>query len=106
MKWVLLFAIKCYWCVIPPRHRRSCLFSLSCSRYVYAEARRHGLLAGLRACWFRFRSCRPGYVLLITPDQQQHVRLANGHILPASQLNEAALRQAPHLHVCPEVHAL
>lgn len=64
MKYFLLFAIKCYWLFIPKAKRKHCIFSESCSNYVYRKTKNQGLTLGLKAFKERFYSCRPGYTII------------------------------------------
>jgi uncharacterized protein len=85
---LLLFGIRCYWRLIPPHRRRSCLFAKSCSRFVFETAERDGLMAGLAALAGRYRSCRAGYVLLDSRDADgmRLIRLADDSVIRADQL--------------------
>jgi putative component of membrane protein insertase Oxa1/YidC/SpoIIIJ protein YidD len=60
MKWLLLLIIQIYW-LIPKKYRRSCIFKVSCSRYVFEITIREGFINGCRAFNKRFYQCRPGY---------------------------------------------
>lgn len=64
MKQFVLWIIKLYWLAVPEHKRRNCLFRDSCSRYVYKTAQNKGGLQALRAFWFRYQNCRPGYQLI------------------------------------------
>lgn len=61
MRLVLLFAIKCYWILIPKSKRNHCIFSESCSNYVFRITKDKGLFKGLISFKERFNSCRPGF---------------------------------------------
>jgi putative component of membrane protein insertase Oxa1/YidC/SpoIIIJ protein YidD len=55
--------IRIYWYVTPPKMRRQCLFSESCSNYVYRTTQEKGFKAGINALRRRYYQCRPGYKL-------------------------------------------
>lgn len=63
MRIVLLWLIKSYWLLIPPKKRNKCLFKKSCSNYVFDIAKQDGLIKGLKALRYRFKHCRPGYYI-------------------------------------------
>jgi hypothetical protein len=63
MRFVLVGLIRMYWTIVPEHCRRSCLFTESCSHYVYRTAREEGLVSGLLALRRRWLQCRDGYVL-------------------------------------------
>ena len=61
MKFLLLTIIKVYWKLIPAKKRRRCLFSESCSNYVYRKTTEKGFSQGFKALKLRFHDCRSGY---------------------------------------------
>ena len=72
--------IRAYWWLWPRSSRRSCLYRESCSRHVYRIARLEGGLAGLAALRRRVKTCRAGYVVIVS-DGLFRVRLADGSVL-------------------------
>ncbi|MGB0949917.1 MAG: membrane protein insertion efficiency factor YidD [Marinirhabdus sp.] len=64
MKNVLLMPIKIYWLCIPKSKRKCCIFRESCSNYVFNQTKEQGFVQGLKALWFRYNNCRPGYHIL------------------------------------------
>ena len=54
-----MLIIRLYW-LIPPAKRKNCLFRVSCSKYVYNITLQYGLIKGLYALQYRYKSCRPG----------------------------------------------
>ena len=63
MKHLFRVLIQAYWILIPEKHRKTCLFRESCSRYVYRETTKNGFLAGIGAIRQRFLVCRTEYEL-------------------------------------------
>ena len=61
---LLLYFIKCYWRLIPPKKRRSCIFKKSCSHFVFEITKRDGSIKGLRALLYRMKHCRSGYYII------------------------------------------
>jgi putative component of membrane protein insertase Oxa1/YidC/SpoIIIJ protein YidD len=59
MRWLLLAPIRMYWRFWPSNWKRECLYSESCSRFVYRVTELYGFRVGARALLFRFRECRP-----------------------------------------------
>ncbi|MEE9364090.1 MAG: membrane protein insertion efficiency factor YidD [Cellulophaga sp.] len=64
MRILLLWLIRSYWLLIPPKKRNKCLFKKSCSHYVFDITREKGILNGLKALNYRFKHCRPGYYII------------------------------------------
>jgi hypothetical protein len=64
MKILLLFLIKCYWKLIPLERRKLCLFSESCSKYVFRVTNERGIIQGLKALKFRVKKCNPNYIII------------------------------------------
>ncbi len=86
MKQLLLFSIRCYWKLIPAKYRRKCIYKHSCSQYVFSIAEQNGFFAGIKALRYRYRNCRPGYVLL--PIENTWIlRTAGGEILEEKEIN-------------------
>ena len=67
MKYVILFAIQCYWNCIPKRKRKKCIFKKSCSHYVFETTKEKGFLEGLKAFQFRYSNCRGGFEIFKNP---------------------------------------
>lgn len=89
MKIVMLFAIRMYWRLIPAHRRRRCLFKKSCSHFVFDRTRKEGFHNGLKAFWYRFNTCRPGFQMFISPiDNQPILILKNGDALVEDELSD------------------
>ncbi len=90
MKFLLLFAIRSYWFLIPESKRRQCIFRKSCSNFVYEETFKNGLLKGLSALKFRYQNCASGFIIFDNPiDGKKMMSLPNQQII---QENEIAKR--------------
>ncbi|MBL0211178.1 MAG: membrane protein insertion efficiency factor YidD [Holophagaceae bacterium] len=87
MKFLLIGAIRIYWLIWPEKKRRTCVYSESCSRYVFRLTNSFGLLTGLRALRQRFRSCRPGYEFCMV-NGSMHIRLVDGTVITMSEASE------------------
>jgi putative component of membrane protein insertase Oxa1/YidC/SpoIIIJ protein YidD len=85
---LILAAIEAYWRV-PVRRRGRCIFTETCSRHVYRVTESDGARAGIRAFFARARQCRPGYRVFFAPDGSLAARLADGTVVPASDLRVA-----------------
>ena len=82
--------IVMYWLVVAPSHRKTCLYNLSCSRLVFDEARRRGMVAALAALRTRWARCRAGYRLVVL-DGALRVKLADGTVAAGGELRAATL---------------
>ena len=88
-----LLIIQLYWKLVPEDRRRSCIFRLSCSHYVYEVVQSRGATQGLKAFVSRWRQCRPGYS--VVPNYQSlRVLLRDGSVADESDIAPAVL--APH----------
>lgn len=89
MKWVISFAIRIYWYVVPVEKRSKCIFHISCSKYVYEKLKSQGLRAGLKALKFRFSNCRYGYSLYLNPvDGTLEMLLPSGAVIRKNEIAE------------------
>lgn len=61
MRFLLLYVIRLYWAIIPEHKRRNCLFSETCSQFVFRIFLTEGVLKGFIAFKSRFLQCKPGY---------------------------------------------
>ncbi|WP_163407555.1 membrane protein insertion efficiency factor YidD [Flavobacterium ajazii] len=67
MKYLILFAVKMYWNIVPQSKRRKCIFKKSCSNYVFEITQKEGFVSGLKAFWFRYKNCRSGFQVFRNP---------------------------------------
>jgi uncharacterized protein len=95
MSWLLRLAIRVYWLLVPDRWKRRCLFRVSCSRQVYADAERGGFLSGIGVLRKRIRQCRPGFGF-IRIDHAVFMVTADGTMIPATEIAPALLDQCRH----------
>lgn len=92
MKYLLLSIIKSYWAIFPKHKRRHCIFSESCSNYVYRITMDKGFFLGLFALRKRYYQCRPGYT--IYKDKQNNtfnLGLTNGKIVKGNIISPRLL---------------
>jgi len=78
-----------YWKIIPEHNRRSCLFAVSCSNYVYIVTKDKGFLSGLKAFKSRFKKCRNGYKIgYNSQDGTTELHLVDGTILRGDEISK------------------
>lgn len=87
MRFILLFTIKIYWKLIPEYRRRTCLFSESCSNYVFRITKTEGFLEGLNAFKSRYNKCRRGYKICNLEDGGIELHLVDGTILKGEEIS-------------------
>ncbi len=92
MQYLLLGLIRLYWLIMPKAWRRECIFRVSCSYHVYGITQREGLLAGLSAFKYRWKTCRPGYRVECW-DGNMMVHLADGSVVTPEYIAEGILSQ-------------
>lgn len=92
MKWFLLIVIKAYWQFIPPANRRTCLFKNSCSHFVFETTQKHGFTAGINALYYRFKTCRKGFILYTHPHTgMKEMILPNKDIITQEEISDRLL---------------
>lgn len=91
MNFFLIWAIKGYWFLIPPKKRNKCLFKKSCSHYVFDIAKKNGLIKGLKALHYRFKHCRSGYYL-INGESGELLISARNEVFDSNEINERILK--------------
>ncbi|WP_370632793.1 membrane protein insertion efficiency factor YidD [Pedobacter sp. MC2016-14] len=93
VKILLLLLIKAYWAMIPRAKRRSCIFKISCSQYVYQKTTKYGLYEGLRAFRYRFYNCRSGFHVFEHPSELTTLMiLRNGEIISQNEISERFIK--------------
>jgi putative component of membrane protein insertase Oxa1/YidC/SpoIIIJ protein YidD len=94
MRFILLGLIKTYWLIIPSNRRRCCLFTESCSNYVYRITYDMGLKAGLMALKERYTQCRDGYKIVRNHDGMFiGINLKSGEYLPKDDVSDELARK-------------
>ncbi|WP_299897153.1 membrane protein insertion efficiency factor YidD [uncultured Aquimarina sp.] len=89
MKFLLLFAIKLYWFLIPKTKRRRCIFRKSCSNYVYEKTCEKGLISGLKVLRYRYLNCRSGFIIFDHPlNNEKLMLLPNQKIIEEKEIAE------------------
>ena len=88
MKLVLLIPIQIYWIITPKHNRRSCIFSESCSKYVYRITKECGLMSGFKALLRRKQQCRTGYHFIFKTDNDVFIQLADKSVINANELSD------------------
>ena len=86
MKYLLIFIIKLYWRIIPEKRRKKCLFSKSCSNYVYEKTINEGFYEGIKALKYRYKVCRSNYIITELSNEI-NIILCDGSILCRDKIN-------------------
>jgi len=87
MKYILLFIIKVYWKIIPELKRGKCIYRRSCSHYVFDTTMERGLIEGLKALNYRFRTCNQYFQLYKNPmTSRTEGILSNGDTLTENEI--------------------
>jgi putative component of membrane protein insertase Oxa1/YidC/SpoIIIJ protein YidD len=92
MKYFIILAIKLYWRLIPASKRNKCLFSESCSKYVYKQTMERGFWTGIQSFKLRYRQCRPGYRLSHVQHIGPVMHLADGSIVRENEFSSFILQ--------------
>lgn len=94
LAWPLIVAIRLYrWAAGALPRRRTCLFDVSCSRYVERAAGEHGLAAAGGAIRERWAACRPGYTFEFDGDRWT-VTCVDGSYIAADEASYAVRYEA------------
>lgn len=88
MRYLIIVAVRLYWILIPATKRRTCIFRLSCSNFVFLAAKEHGFKAAISALRTRLRQCRPGYKKYKAPDGAEYCILPDNSIVPIYTLRD------------------
>lgn len=89
VKYFFIFLIRIYWTLLPATKRRRCIFKKSCSYYVYEHLMSAGAIRGIKAFFFRYETCRPGYSLYINPITANiEMVMITGDIVPEDEIAE------------------
>ncbi len=92
MKWTILFVIRLYW-LIPKRYKRSCLFKVSCSNFVYKSAQERGFLCGISAYLTRKKQFRPGYQIIISKSIGNQIKLVDGCFISENEVSSKVRKE-------------
>ncbi|MCX2681764.1 membrane protein insertion efficiency factor YidD [Galbibacter sp. EGI 63066] len=94
MKTLLLNIIKIYWKLIPESKRKKCIFKKSCSHFVFDAINEEGFIIGLKALVYRFKRCRPGYMLFKNPiTGKRQIILKTQEILEEEEIAESIINK-------------
>lgn len=92
MKYFLILVIKIYWLLIPEYKRKSCIFRVSCSRFVFNQTMKKGFVSGLLSLKERFLTCRPNYQARFLENEDLVIlRLNNGTVLLEDEISETII---------------
>lgn len=82
MKSIFKLVIRIYWLIVPNKIKGKCLFSETCSRYVFRKLDEEGFIAGVKAFKYRFKTCRRPYVIRKNIDTNEfELHLCNGDLV-------------------------
>lgn len=92
MKYLILFAIRLYWILIPQNKRKKCVFKKSCSNYVFEITQTEGFIKGLVAFRFRYQNCRGGFEIFKNPiNNKTQMLLPSGIVIEKEEIAERLL---------------
>lgn len=92
MKYLILFAIRLYWILIPQHKRKKCVFKKSCSNYVFEITQMEGFIKGLNAFRFRYQNCRGGFEIFKNPiNNKIQMLLPSGIVIEKEEIAERLL---------------
>ncbi|MFV5688908.1 membrane protein insertion efficiency factor YidD [Flavobacterium sp. ZT3R25] len=92
MKYLILFAIRLYWILIPQNKRKKCVFKKSCSNYVFEITQTEGFIKGLSAFRFRYQNCRGGFEIFKNPiSNKTQMLLPSGIVIEKEEIAERLL---------------
>lgn len=88
MKSIFKLVIRIYWLIVPNKIKGKCLFSETCSRYVYRKLNEEGFRAGIKAFNYRFKTCRQPYLVRKNVNSKEfELHLCNGDLVEERQIN-------------------
>ena len=101
MKYILIAFIQIYWLLVPERKRRSCIFSISCSKHVKETLIKKGTISGIKSLLFRLQNCKSGYVVKEEEGQiylftKKNVKVDSQKICPAIINHFKAVQKTHH----------
>ena len=90
--WLAKKAIEYYWNARPENQRKICIYRITCSRYVYNEFENNGCIAGIRAYFYRMKSCNHGYKLSLKKDMVV-IKDCNGNLILENDINPLIVKE-------------
>ncbi len=92
MKFIILTFIHFYWFFKSNKNQPKCIFSKSCSHYVYEMTCNKGFIEGLKAFYFRYKNCRYGYEIFKDPiTGKLQILLLSGSVLQQEEISKRLL---------------
>jgi uncharacterized protein len=102
MKHILLLMIRLYWFCKPKGRKPKCIFSTSCSHYVYTTTQQQGFLEGIKALKFRFKNCRYGFEIFKNPiNNNIQMLLPSKIVLESKEIAERLIETQNQLRKIP-----
>lgn len=96
MKYFLLLIIKIYWKIIPENKRRTCIYKISCSHFVYNQTVQNGFVKGISALFYRYKNCQSGYFIFKIKDKL-YVKTVDNQVIIEEDLSEKVKNEAKKL---------
>jgi len=90
--WLAQKAIEYYWKTRPESQRKICIYRITCSRYVYNELENNGFIAGIRAYFYRIKSCNHGYELILKKDMVV-IKDCNGNLILENDISPLIIKE-------------
>ena len=90
--WLAKKAIEYYWNTRPENQRKVCIYRITCSRHVYNEFENNGCIAGIRAYFYRMKSCNHGYELSLKKDMVV-IKDCNGNLILENDINPLIVKE-------------
>ena len=90
--WLAKKSIEYYWNTLPENQRKICIYRITCSRYVYNEFENNGLIEGIRAYFFRMKSCNHAYKLSLKKDMVV-INDCNGNLILENDINPLIVKE-------------
>ena len=90
--WLAKKSIEYYWNTRAENQRKICIYRITCSRYVYNEFENNGLIEGIRAYFYRMKSCNHGYKLSLKKDMVV-INDCNGKLILENDINPLIVKE-------------
>jgi len=91
MKLFFVLVIRFYWHIIPVQKRRSCIYSISCSKHVMNTLQEQGFLAGFKQFIYRYKNCKGGYTIK-SIDDSLILFTAKNHTIKRNDINPSIVK--------------
>ena len=90
--WLAKKAIEYYWNTRPENQRKICIYRITCSRHVYNEFGNNGCIAGIRAYFYRMKSCNHKYIIS-HKNNMVIIKDSQGNIIEENEINPLIVKE-------------